>query len=74
MEARLYTENMQVSLESSEIGLPPRAMRSRGRRVEVELTIKIAGHGTIVSESPDYVTIKSSLTKITINAKARIRM
>lgn len=68
----VYTENMQVSLESSEIGLPV-GSESRGRRVEVDPTIKIAGHATI-SESPDYATIDRSLTKMAGNAKARRKM
>ena len=78
MEVRVYTENTQVSLESSEIGLPLQAMtvgnESRGRRGDVDPTIKIVGHGTIVSESPDYASIKRSLTKTAVNAKARRRM
>lgn len=42
---------------------------SRSRRVEVDPTIKVAGHG-IICGSPDYATRKRSPTKETVIARA----
>ena len=42
---------------------------SRGRRVEVDPTIKIVGHGSIVCESPDYVTRRWSSSKKTVKRR-----
>lgn len=42
---------------------------SRDRRVEVDPTIKIVGHGSIVCGSPDYVTRKRSSSKKTVKRR-----